>query len=146
MFPNTDNGSKNTQQASWEQRLLKNAGRQKAALKPEYQELKFTLHRKLLDKINLEALAAIDNQRVRAEVRQAVISLIDGEPTLLSSLEKQQISEEVLDEVFGLGPLEPLLQDPTISDILVNTHRQVYVERKGLLELTSVSFRDGQHL
>ena len=115
-------------------------------MKPEYQELKFTLHRKLVDKINLEALATIDNQRVRSEVRQALISLIDSEPTLLSSLEKQQICDEVLDEVFGLGPLEPLLQDPTISDILVNTHKQVYIERKGLLELTSVSFRDSQHL
>jgi len=134
------------QEMTWDQRLLRNSGRQKAALKPEYQELKFTLHRKLLDKINLEALATIDNQRVRAEVRQAVISLIDGEPTLLSSLEKQQISEEVLDEVFGLGPLEPLLQDPGISDILVNTYKQVYIERKGLLELTTVRFRDDQHL
>src|SRR5947199_6307934 len=146
MFSTLDNANKNTQQVSWEQRLLKNSGRQKASLKPEYQELKFTLHRKLVDKINLEALATIDNQRVRAEVRQAVISLIDGEPTLLSSLEKQQISEEVLDEVFGLGPLEPLLQDPTISDILVNTHKQVYIERKGLLELTTVRFRDDSHL
>jgi pilus assembly protein CpaF len=134
------------QELTWDQRLLRNAGRQKAALKPEYQELKFTLHRKLLDKINLEALATIDNQRVRSEVRQAVISLIDQEPTLLSSLEKQQISEEVLDEVFGLGPLEPLLQDPAISDILVNTHKQVYIEKKGMLELTSVRFRDDQHL
>jgi pilus assembly protein CpaF len=137
---------KSSQQVTWEQRLLKNAGRPKTALKPEYQEFKFTLHRKLLDKINLEALATIDNQRVRGEVRQALISLIDSEPTLLSSLEKQQICDEVLDEVFGLGPLEPLLQDPTISDILVNTHKQVYVERKGLLELTNVSFRDDAHL
>src|ERR1700676_2153128 len=144
MFPNLE--TKSTPQISWEQRLLKNGGKSKSALKPEYQELKFTLHRKLVDKINLEALATIDNQRVRAEVRQAVISLIDGEPTLLSSLEKQQISEEVLDEVFGLGPLEPPLQGPTISDILVNTYKQVYIERKGLLELTTVSFRDNQHL
>src|SRR5947199_4594127 len=131
---------------TWDQRLLKNPNRNKTALRPEYQELKFTLHRKLLDKINLEALATIDNQRVRGEVRQALISLIDGEPTLLSGLEKQQISDEVLDEVFGLGPLEPLLADNTISDILVNGHKQVYVERKGLLELTSVTFRDDQHL
>src|SRR5947207_10943695 len=144
MTTNTD--PRPPQEMTWDQRLLRNSGRQKAALKPEYQELKFTLHRKLLDKINLEALATIDNQRVRAEVRQAVISLIDGEPTLLSSLEKQQISEEVLDEVFGLGPLEPLLQDPGISDILVNTYKQVYIERKGLLELTTVRFRDDQHL
>ena len=133
-------------QLSWEQRLLKTSTQNRGSLKPEYQELKFTLHRKLLDKINLEALATIDNQRVRAEVRTAVISLIDNEPTLLSSFEKQQISDEVLDEVFGLGPLEPLLQDPTISDILVNGSRQVYVERRGQLELTSVTFRDDQHL
>ena len=139
-----DSGSKT--QLSWEQRLLKNAGKPKVQLKPEYQELKFTLHRKLLDKINLEALATIDNQRVRGEVRQALIVLIDAEPTLLSALEKQQICDEVLDEVFGLGPLEAMLQDPTISDILVNTHKQVYVERKGLLELTNVTFRDDQHL
>ena len=144
MFPNLE--TKTAPQMSWEQRLLKSSGKTKTALKPEYQELKFTLHRKLVDKINLEALAAIDNQRVRSEVRQALISLIDSEPTLLSSLEKQQICDEVLDEVFGLGPLEPLLQDPSISDILVNTHKQVYIERKGLLELTSVSFRDSQHL
>jgi pilus assembly protein CpaF len=148
MLPTFDQGYENKSgtQVPWEQRLLKSAGQSRGNLKPEYQELKFTLHRKLLDKINLEALATIDNQRVRAEVRQAVISLIDNEPTLLSGVEKQQISDEVLDEVFGLGPLEPLLQDPTISDILVNGHKQVYVERKGLLELTSVTFRDDQHL
>ncbi len=144
MISPTDNGSKT--QLSWEQRLLKNAGKPKVQLKPEYQELKFTLHRKLLDKINLEALATIDNQRVRSEVRQALVSLIDSEPTLLSSLEKQQICDEVLDEVFGLGPLEAMLQDPTISDILVNTYKQVYVERKGQLELTNVTFRDDAHL
>ena len=98
MFSSIDSGAKSTQQVSWEQRLLKNSTRgNKGTLKPEYQELKFTLHRKLVDKINLEALATIDNQRVRSEVRQAVIQLIDAEPTLLSSLEKQQISDEVLD-------------------------------------------------
>src|SRR3977135_659098 len=146
MFSTLDNANKNTQQVSWEQRLLKNAGRQKSNLKPEYQEFKLTLPRKLVDKINLEALATIDNARVRSEVRQAVIQLIDAEPTLLSSLEKQQISDEVLDEVFGLGPLEPLLQDNAISDILVNTYKQVYIEKRGLLELTNVTFRDDQHL
>ena len=75
---------------SWEQRLLRHGGRPRGALKPEYQQLKFTLHRKLLDKINLEALATIENQRVRSEVRQALTTLIEGEPTLLSSIEKQQ--------------------------------------------------------
>jgi len=120
--------------------------RPKGPLRTECQELKFILHRKLLDRINLEALASIDNQRVRGEVRQALMSLIDSEPTLLSSLDKQRVCDEVLDEVFGLGPLETLLEDLTISDILVNTHKQVYVERRGMLELTSVSFRDDAHL
>ena len=117
-----------------------------ASGKPGYQELKFALHRKLVDKINLEALASIDAQHVRAEVRDALLAILETEPTLLSSVEKQQISTEVLDEVFGLGPLEPLLHDPTVSDILVNTHKQVYVERRGLLELTPVTFRDSAHL
>src|SRR3954452_18950790 len=144
MLPTYD--QKSPSQLSWEQRLLKNSGQQRQSLKPEYQELKFTLHRKLLDKINLEALAMIDNQRVRTEVRQAVISLIDNEPTLLSGLEKQQICDEVLDEVFGLGPLEPLLQDSRISAILATGHKQVYVERNGLLEITNFAFRDDQHL
>ena len=69
---------KPSQELTWDQRLLRNAGKSKNAFRPEYQELKFTLHRKLLDKINLEALATIDNQRVRGEVRQAVISLMEG--------------------------------------------------------------------
>jgi len=146
MFSTIDKSKNTQQQASWEQRLLKSSGRTKTAPTPEYQELKFSLHRKLVDKINLDALASIDNQKMRSEVRQALLALIDTEPTLLSSHEKQQICDEVLDEVFGLGPLEPLLKDPTISDILVNTSKHVYVERRGLLELTNVAFRDDQHL
>jgi len=130
---------------NWEQRLLRNNSR-KTELKPEYQELKFTLHRKLLERINLDALADIDNDRIREEVRQAVLTIVDSEPNLLTAVEKHQISGEVLHEVFGLGPLEPLLQDPSISDILVNGHRQVYVERKGILELTTVRFHDDAHL
>ncbi len=131
---------------TWEERLRRGSGRTRLTLNPEYQELKFKLHRKLLDKINLEALATIENQKVRVEVRNALMALMDEESTLLSSLERQQICDEVLDEVFGLGPLEPLLQDPTISDILVNTHKQVYVERKGKLEMTNVTFKDDTHL
>ena len=133
------------QELSWEQRLLRNASR-KTELKPEYQELKFTLHRKLLDRINLDALANIENDKIRDEVRQAVLTILDTEPNLLTATEKQQISGEVLHEVFGLGPLEPLLQDSTISDILVNGYKQVYIERKGLLEVTNVRFHDNGHL
>jgi pilus assembly protein CpaF len=108
--------------------------------------LKFTLHRKLVDQINGDALAATDNEQARSEVRSALNSLIDAEQTTLSSLEKQRIGDEVLDEVLGLGPLEPLLRDPSISDILVNGYRHVYVERGGLIELTDVTFRDDRHL
>jgi pilus assembly protein CpaF len=115
-------------------------------LRPEIQELKFTLHRKLLDKINIEALAATDERQVRVEVQQALLALIDGEPALLNGLEREQIASQVLDEIFGLGPLECLFEDPTISDILVNGSGTVYVERGGLLELTKLQFRDDAHL
>lgn len=132
-------------ETGWEQRLLRQTAR-KSGLRPEYQELKFTLHRKLLDQINLDALAGIENDRIRGEVKQAALTIVDQEPTLLTADEKEQISEEVLHEVFGLGPLEPLLQDSTISDILVNGYSQVYVERAGVLESTNVRFHDNPHL
>jgi len=80
------------------------------------------------------------------EVQQALLALIDGEPTLLNSLEREQVASQVLDEIFGLGPLECLFDDPAISDILVNGARNVYIERGGLLELTKLQFRDDQHL
>jgi pilus assembly protein CpaF len=112
----------------------------------EYQHLKFKLHRKLLEQINLDALSKIDDIRMRSEVRTAVLDMLADEPNLLTAADKQQLSDEVLHEVFGLGPLEPLLSDSTVSDILVNGHRQVYVERKGMLELTDVRFEDDGHL
>jgi len=142
----TDKGQRSSRETTWEDRLLKNPFRSRNALKSECQQLKFTLHRKLLEKINYDALATIEDQRVRNEIRQALVTLMEDEPTLLSGPEKQQVCEEVLDEVFGLGPLEALLQDSTISDILVNTHKAVYVERQGVLELTGVTFRDDAHL
>jgi len=116
------------------------------AVAPEYQELKFALHRKLLERINLEALGSLAGERVRMEVRVAVARLVEEERTPLSLAEKERVTEEVLNEVFGLGPLEPLLQDPTVSDILVTTPRLVYVERNGKLQRTPVEFKDNQHL
>jgi pilus assembly protein CpaF len=113
---------------------------------PEYQELKFTLHRKLLDRVNLELLSSFAQERVRTEIRSAVARLVEEEKTPLSMSEKDRVIEEVLDEVFGLGPLEPLLADPTISDILVTTPRLVYVERAGKLYKTPVQFKDNGHL
>src|SRR3984893_942139 len=128
-------------EAGWMNRL---SGREEST--PEYQELKFTLHRKLLDRINLEALSSMAGERVRAEIRAAVARLVEDEKTPLSLVEKDRVIEEVLDEVFGLGPLEPLLQDPTISDILVTTPHLVYVERAGKLYRTPVEFKDDAHL
>ncbi len=117
-----------------------------ASPSPEYQELKFALHRKLLERINLEVLSALGGERVRGEIRAAVAKLLEEESTPLSRLEKERITEEVLNEVFGLGPLEPLLQDPSVSDILVTTPRLVYVERHGKLHRTPVEFKDNAHL
>ena len=125
----------------WVNRLFNREGNT-----PEYQELKFTLHRKLLDRINLEALSSMAGERVRTEIRSAVARLVDEEKTPLSLVEKDRVIEEILDEVFGLGPLEPLLQDPTVSDILVTGPRLVYVERGGKLYRASVEFKDDAHL
>jgi len=113
---------------------------------PEYQQLKFTLHSQLLDRLNLEALSSIPGERARLEIRTALVRLVDQQKTPLSRTEKDRVVEEVLDEVFGLGPLEPLLQDPTISDILVTTPHLVYVEQAGKLHRTPVQFKDNAHL
>src|SRR5256885_88517 len=128
-------------ETGWVNRLFAKEG-----YSPEYQELKFTLHRKLLDRINLEALSSMAGERVRAEIRAAVAKLVEEEKTPLSLVEKDRVIEEILDEVFGLGPLEPLLQDPTVSDILVTTPHLVYVERGGKLYRTPVEFKDDAHL
>ena len=111
-----------------------------------YQELKSSLHRDLLSKVDLEKLTSLQDVRARTQVQSVIYDLIGASSIPLSAGEKDRLCREVLHEVFGLGPLEPLLQDPTISDILVNTHRQVYVERGGLLELTNVTFKDAAHL
>ncbi len=111
-----------------------------------YQELKFTLHRKLLERVNLETLSLLPEDRMRSEIRAALAKLIEEQTMPLTLLEKDRIIEEVLNEVFGLGPLEPLLQDPTISDILVTTPGMVYIERDGRLVETPVVFKDNAHL
>ena len=111
-----------------------------------YQELKSTLHRELLNKIDLERLTSLQDTRARMHVQGVIYDLIGVLNTPLSATDKERLCREVLHEVFGLGPLEPLLQDPTISDILVTTHQQVYVERGGVLERTNVAFKDAQHL
>jgi pilus assembly protein CpaF len=122
------------------------AGKNRDTSSPQYQELKFSIHRKLLDRINLEAVYAMPGDRVRQEIRPSIAKLVNEEKTPLSLVEKDALIEEVLDEVFGLGPLEPLLRDKTISDILVTTPRLIYIERGGKLERTSIQFKDDAHL
>jgi pilus assembly protein CpaF len=111
-----------------------------------YQELKSSLHRDLLNKIDLEKLMYLQDSRARTQILGLIQELVGTLNVPLSAVERDRLSREVLDEVFGLGPLEPLLQDRTINDILVNSCRDVYVERAGLLERTNVSFKDDQHL
>ena len=112
----------------------------------QYVELKANVHRKLLNRLNLEALAQADRSRAEGEIRSLLGELLAGEVTPLSMSERDAFFAEVLDEVFGLGPLEPLLRDPGISDILVNTYRHVFVERAGRLERVEASFQDDRHL
>jgi pilus assembly protein CpaF len=112
----------------------------------DFGSVKSAIHRKLIQKLNLDRLTEVNRDDVRREVTQILEALVVGESTPMNLQERERLATEVLDEVFGLGPLEPLLADPTISDILVNTHKRVYVERKGILEMTSVQFRDDVHL
>jgi len=114
--------------------------------KIDFGAVKTTIHRKLLQKLNLDRLTEIRRDDVRREVAQILEALVVGESTPMNLQERERLAQEVLDEVFGLGPLEPLLADPTVSDILVNTYKQVYVERRGILEMTGIQFRDDVHL
>ncbi|MFZ0737829.1 MAG: CpaF family protein [Candidatus Acidiferrales bacterium] len=118
----------------------------KPAARADFAGVKGAIHRKLIQKLNLERLTDGDREAVRREVAQILEGLVVGESTPMTLQERERLSQEVLDEVFGLGPLEPLLKDPTVSDILVNTYKQVYIERRGMLELTTIQFRDDQHL
>jgi pilus assembly protein CpaF len=117
-----------------------------AAPRAQYIELKASVHRKLLNRLNLEALANADRARAESEIKTLVGELLAEEGAPLSLSERDTLFSELVDEVFGLGPLEPLLRDPSINDILVNTHNQVFVERSGVLERIPTSFQDDKHL
>lgn len=111
-----------------------------------YFELKSEIHRKLLGVLNLERVSSLPKDRIRAEIGRVVESLLEDERVPMTTAEQNKIIEEVLDEVLGLGPLEPLLKEPSISDILVNGYNKVYIERNGRLALTQVRFKDNAHL
>ena len=117
-----------------------------APTRMDFGAVKAAIHRKLIQKLNLDRLSEVNRDDVRREVAQILEALVVGESTPMNLQERERLAQEVLDEVFGLGPLEPLLADPTVADILVNTYKQVYVERKGVLERTGVQFRDDAHL
>lgn len=112
----------------------------------EFENLKRRIHTKLVDKLDLSRVGDLEGDVLRREIRLVVEHLCDTEDTFLNRNERERLIEEVLDETFGLGPLELLLKDATISDILINGPKQVYVERGGRMEKTSVVFRDNNHL
>jgi pilus assembly protein CpaF len=116
------------------------------APRPQYIELKANVHRKLLNRLNLEALASTERSRAEADIRALLFDLIAEESMPLSMSERDAILGDVIDEVFGLGPLEPLLRDTSVSDILVNTYKNVYVERSGKLDRLPTTFQDDKHL
>src|SRR5436190_2989070 len=111
-----------------------------------FDELKRIIHGKLVDKLDLSRVSDLAGDTLRREIRLVVERLCDTENPLLNRVERERLIDEVLDETFGFGPLEALLKDPTISDILVNGPHKVYVERRGKLEKTDVKFRDNEHL
>src|SRR6476620_9138401 len=115
---------------------------------PHYQDLKAKVHQELLNRLNLDRLNKVSRREAEPEIRELINHLIEGESqkTPLSLFERENLIIDVLDELFGLGPLEALLKDRDISDILVNRHDQVFIERNGMLEETGITFKDDRHL
>jgi pilus assembly protein CpaF len=111
-----------------------------------FQELKSRLHRALINRMDLSKLGQLAPDQLHAEVARLAESVLASEAMPLSAVERERIIGEVRHELFGLGPIEPLLADPTISDILVNSHNNIYIERGGKLEATNVAFKDDEHL
>jgi pilus assembly protein CpaF len=116
--------------------------------RPEYQALKARVHQELLNRLNLDRLALVKREDAEPELRSMISGMLEREEhrTPLSLAERDNLTRDVLNELFGLGPLEALLADPSISDILVNRFDQVYIEREGKLESTDIVFRDDRHL
>lgn len=121
-------------------------GRAAAAGPERHAELKSKVHRKLVQSLNSDTLRLISKERLRGEVGRAVESLLLEENIPMTLPERDRVIEEILDEVFGLGPLEQLMKDPSITDILVNNYRKVYIERRGMLQRVQIQFKDDKHL
>jgi pilus assembly protein CpaF len=112
----------------------------------DYQHMKARLHERVIELLDLAAIATLNQDVLRRELSKLVEQILEQDRVLLNVREREQLVKEIQDEVLGLGPLEPLLKDDTISDILINTAHQIYIERRGRLELTPVTFRDEGHL
>ena len=112
----------------------------------DFENLKRRIHGKLVDKLDLTRVGELEGDVLRREIRRVIEHLCDGEDTLLNRVERERLVDEVLDETFGLGPLELLLKDANVCDILINGPKDVYVERRGKMEKTNVTFRDNDHL
>jgi len=124
----------------------KDRGKSLNQAQDRYAGLKSRVHQKLLSVLNLDAVKAESRQELRHEVQNVLAKILREDHLPISMPERNRLAEEILDEVFGLGPLEPLLKDPTISDILVNTHKYVYIERHGKLVETGIRFQNDRHL
>src|SRR5436305_14356698 len=111
-----------------------------------FQEMKSRLHRAIINRMDLTKLGQLEPEQVHAEVSRLAEEILHVESTPLSTVERERLVEEVRHELFGLGPLEPLLADPAVCDILVNSPFQIYVERRGKLERSDVTFKDNEHL
>ncbi|HWW77011.1 MAG TPA: CpaF family protein, partial [Pyrinomonadaceae bacterium] len=111
-----------------------------------FQEMKARLHRAIINRMDLSKLGQLEPEQLRSEVARLAEDLLTAENAPLSSLERERLVNEVRHELFGLGPIEPLLADPTVSDILVNSPKNIYIERGGRLERTNVEFKDDEHL
>ncbi|UXU85334.1 CpaF family protein [Burkholderia sp. S-53] len=122
------------------------AGPAHSSVRDAYQKLRRQIHQAVLERVELERLSRLPQEQVRQEISSLISRILDDERMPANDIERRQLAIDVYDEMFGFGPLEALLRDPGISDILVNTHRQVYVERCGQLELTDVTFYDDAHL
>src|SRR5256714_1932879 len=127
-------------------RLGASAGGGERQANKSFEELKRLIHGKLVDKLDLSRVSDLAGDTLRREIRLVVERLCDTENPLLNRMERERLIDEVLDETFGFGPLEALLKDPTISDILINGPHKIFVERRGKMEKTSVQFRDNNHL
>lgn len=127
-------------------RFPTNLSRAPASKEAPFEEIKQRIHSKLVDKLDLTRVGELEGDVLRREIRLVVEHLCDTENTMLNRTERERLVDEVLDETFGLGPMEGLLKDPTISDILINGPKSVYVERRGKMEKTNVTFRNNEHL